>query len=77
MSERQSEAETNGSEPFRSPRREAEPDPESFSSSSPSSKGGQSKFILNMAEMWVKEHQEAAMLGAFAFGVFVGSLFRD
>jgi len=30
-----------------------------------------------MARMWVKSNQKKAMLGAFAAGVFVGSLFRD
>ena len=36
-----------------------------------------SAFAMEMARMWVKEHQTATMLGAFAVGVFVGSLSRD
>jgi hypothetical protein len=32
---------------------------------------------MEMARMWVKEHQTATMLGAFAAGVFVGALSRD
>jgi hypothetical protein len=31
----------------------------------------------DMTRMWVKEHQTAAMLGAFAAGVFVGAYVRD
>ncbi len=41
------------------------------------SMGDRSAFALDMARMWVKEHQTATMLGAFAAGVFVGSLLRD
>ncbi len=43
----------------------------------PSSRGGRSALAVEMARMWVQEHQEAAMLGAFAVGVVVGSLLRD
>ena len=42
-----------------------------------SSWGDRSAFALDMARMWVKTNQKKAMLGAFATGVFVGSLFRD
>jgi len=34
-------------------------------------------FALDMARIWVKQHQKAAMLGAFGVGVFVGALLRD
>jgi hypothetical protein len=43
----------------------------------PSSWSGRSAFALDMARMWVKEHQKTTMLGAFAVGVFVGALSRD
>lgn len=42
-----------------------------------SSWGDRSAFALDMARMWVKTNQTKAMLGAFAAGVFVGSLVRD
>jgi hypothetical protein len=38
---------------------------------------GQVGMALSMARVWVKEHQEAVMLGAFAAGVAVGALLRD
>lgn len=34
-------------------------------------------FAVDMARLWVKQHQKATMLGAFAVGVFVGALLRD
>jgi len=39
--------------------------------------GDRSAFALDMARMWMKEHQKATMLGAFAVGVFAGALLRD
>lgn len=36
-----------------------------------------SSFALDMARMWVKEHQTSVMLGAFAVGVAAGALFRE
>lgn len=30
-----------------------------------------------MARVWVREHQKASMLGAFALGVFTGAWFRS
>ena len=40
--------------------------------------GGMSpSFALKMARLWVKEHQKASMLGAFAAGVFIGAMVRD
>ena len=39
--------------------------------------GDRSGFALDMARLWIKEHQTTTMLGAFAVGVFVGSLFRE
>ena len=50
---------------------------ESPSNENRSSWGDRSAFALDMARMWVKTNQKKAMLGAFATGVFVGSLFRD
>ena len=37
----------------------------------------QASFALSIARSWVEEHQTASMLGAFATGVVLGSLFRD
>lgn len=34
-------------------------------------------LALSLARSWVREHQNVTMLGAFAVGVFVGSLLRD
>lgn len=34
-------------------------------------------FAVDMARIWVKQHQKAVMLGAFGVGVFVGALLRD
>lgn len=34
-------------------------------------------FAVDVARLWVREHQKPAMLGAFAVGVFVGALLRD
>lgn len=36
-----------------------------------------SSLAWTVGRTWVEDHQEAAMLGAFAVGVFVGALFRD
>lgn len=38
---------------------------------------GQLRFGWQVARMWMKDHQEASMLGAFAVGVLVGSYLRD
>ena len=37
---------------------------------------GSPSFAVNMARMWVQQHQKASMLGAFAVGVFVGAMLR-
>jgi len=34
-------------------------------------------LALDLARTWVREHQNTTMLGAFAVGVFVGSLLRN
>jgi hypothetical protein len=47
-----------------------------FDDGSPSM-GDRSDFVLDMARLWIKEHQTTTMLGAFAVGVFVGALFRE
>jgi hypothetical protein len=45
---------------------------------SPASFGtGQLQMGWQMARTWIKQHQEASMLGAFAVGVFVGAYVRD
>ena len=41
------------------------------------SRQDQARMAWDMTRMWVKEHQTAAMLGAFAAGVFVGAYVRD
>ncbi|NBB74728.1 MAG: hypothetical protein GVY35_13745 [Bacteroidetes bacterium] len=38
---------------------------------------GQSQLAMEMAKTWVRQHQTAAMVGAFAVGAFVGALMRD
>lgn len=44
----------------------------------PTDKAGQQvSLMLDMARLWVREHQKASMLGAFAVGVFAGSWLRD
>lgn len=42
-----------------------------------SASGDQLSFAWNVARMWIKEHQQASMLGAFALGIFVGAYIRD
>lgn len=37
----------------------------------------ESQLAVEMAKEWVRQHQTAAMLGAFAVGAFVGALMRD
>ncbi len=34
-------------------------------------------FALDMARLWVQQHQKASMLGAFAVGVFIGAMLPD
>jgi len=41
------------------------------------SRNDQVRMAWDLTRMWVKEHQTAAMLGAFAAGVFVGAYVRD
>ncbi|MFB6231591.1 MAG: hypothetical protein ABEL04_10585 [Salinibacter sp.] len=54
------------------------PGPEGYAGpSGPSGGSTPTSFYLEMAELWVQEHQKASMLGAFAVGVFVGALVRD
>lgn len=54
-----------------------------FGSSSVSGRGEEfSSFkgdhmAVEMARLWVRDHQTTSMLGAFAVGVFVGALLRD
>jgi hypothetical protein len=76
------DAPPNANDPFSSP---SAPDPGmdrdwdegDFPEEGASSWADRSAFAMEMARMWVKEHQTATMLGAFAVGVFVGSLSRD
>jgi hypothetical protein len=39
--------------------------------------GEDAGLALDLARLWVEEHQTTTMLGAFAVGVFVGALFRE
>lgn len=69
---------TDGFSPGPDPSRERpETSPPPFEDESAPSLGDRSSFALDMARMWIKEHQTESMLGAFAVGVFVGALFRD
>ena len=43
----------------------------------PMTEGMSASFALDMARVWVQQHQKATMLGAFAVGAFVGALLRD
>jgi hypothetical protein len=56
--------------------------PSSFGSADdPSFSAGEdamgTSMMAEMASLWVREHQTASMLGAFATGVFLGALLRD
>lgn len=48
-----------------------------FSPSGASSMGLDASLALELARSWVKQHQTATMLGAFATGVVLGSLMRE
>jgi hypothetical protein len=37
----------------------------------------QASFAIDVTRAWIKDHQKATMLGAFATGIVLGSLFRD
>lgn len=37
----------------------------------------QSQLAVETAKEWVRENQTVAMIGAFAFGAFVGAMMRD
>jgi hypothetical protein len=80
----------NRSNPEDRPSFSSSPDPESGPGHEPGrsgefgsapdaspSMGDRSAFALDMARIWMKEHQKATMLGAFAVGVFAGALLRD
>jgi hypothetical protein len=41
------------------------------------SRQDQLRMAWDVTRMWVKDHQTATMLGAFAAGVFVGAYLRD
>lgn len=36
----------------------------------------EAQFALELGKEWIRQHQTAAMLGAFAIGAFVGALMR-
>ena len=48
-----------------------------FGPSGPSATGLNAALALDLARSWVKQHQKATMLGAFATGVLLGSLLRE
>lgn len=52
------------------------PDPPAWGDA-PEDEQGASSFATDMARLWVRRHQKASMLGAFAVGVFVGAMLRD
>ena len=74
MDDRPADPDPNDADPFSST--PADGGMESPAGSSTSSPGTDPAFLMNMAKMWIKENQRSTMLGAFAVGVFVGSLFR-
>jgi len=39
--------------------------------------GVPASLATDMARSWVRRHQKATLLGAFATGVFVGAMLRD
>jgi len=54
------------------------PDPAESPTDLPGAAAGlDPSLALSLARSWVREHQNVTMLGAFAVGVFVGSLLRD
>jgi len=72
---------TSSEDPFGDFRESFEADGPNVAGSSPDFPGAAAdldpSLALELARSWVREHQNATMLGAFAVGVFVGSLFRD
>lgn len=74
----------NGSDPFQ---QMGDSDPDAPPSFDPPGSAGmddplssakvQASFALDVARAWIKDHQKATMLGAFASGVVLGALFRD
>jgi hypothetical protein len=61
---------------FREAFEEGGPDPAGSSPDVPGAADLDPSLVLELARSWVREHQNATMLGAFAVGVFVGSLLR-
>jgi len=62
---------------FREAFEEGGPDPAGSPPDAPGAAAGlDPSLALELARSWVREHQNATMLGAFALGVFVGSLLR-
>lgn len=53
------------------------PGAEAFEAGTAGSLGASASLALQMARSWVKQHQKATMLSAFATGVFLGRCFRD
>ncbi|PSQ78199.1 MAG: hypothetical protein BRD35_01955 [Bacteroidetes bacterium QH_7_62_13] len=74
-------SDTTGPDPFSSApdssREQMEAGSPSIDGDSTSMPGEDSGFALDLARLWVEEHQTTTMLGAFAVGVFVGALFRE
>lgn len=75
-------AENPSNEEVESSREEVDPpfspSSDSFGGERETSSGRlQTSMALDVARMWIEEHQKESMLGAFAVGVFLGGLFRD
>lgn len=51
--------------------------PGSFDDAGSASAMEMSSLAWTVGRNWIEDHQESAMLGAFAVGVFVGALVRD
>lgn len=64
-----------GDDPFSGPK--GPPDPSPSGSGAGFASSGEVAFALDVAKMWLRDYQKEAMVGAFATGVFLGSLLRD
>lgn len=76
MTEEPPDSDARGPTPS-SPRSEVGPDWDPDSPGDESTWADRSGVALDMARLWVKEHQTTTMLGAFAVGVFVGAIVRS
>lgn len=71
MAESQGSASPSSPDPFEEQTRQPEEGPPLGGSNEELS------LVLDVARMWLREHQKTAMLTAFAVGVFTGSWLRE